>query len=181
MNLEAWDVSREVHYDHALLDELVSLRFIDAAHNVMIMGRSGSGRPSSRPRSGTPRSGAATRCTSSVVTGCSNDSKLRGWTTVTMPRSASCSASTSSCSTTSRSRPSTVRTPRTSTSSSSTAPQGPEHHHEQPGTDRVARADGRPAAGAVRDRSAAARRARASARWSQLPQAAGARSRRSRP
>jgi DNA replication protein DnaC len=44
MTLEAWDGSSEVTYDHALLDELVSLRFIDAAHNVMIMGPVGVGK-----------------------------------------------------------------------------------------------------------------------------------------
>lgn len=44
MTLEGWDSSSEVHYDHPLLDELVSLRFIDNAHNVMIMGPVGVGK-----------------------------------------------------------------------------------------------------------------------------------------
>lgn len=43
MCLEGWDASSEVGYDHQVLDELASLRFIDAAHNVMIMGPSGTG------------------------------------------------------------------------------------------------------------------------------------------
>lgn len=44
MTLESWDASSEVSYDHHVLDELASLRFIDAAHNVMIMGPVGVGK-----------------------------------------------------------------------------------------------------------------------------------------
>lgn len=38
MRLELWDDSAEVTYDHAMWDELCSLRFVEAAHNVVIMG-----------------------------------------------------------------------------------------------------------------------------------------------
>lgn len=44
MTLEHWDPSTEIGYDHTILDELVSLRFIDAANNVMILGPVGVGK-----------------------------------------------------------------------------------------------------------------------------------------
>jgi hypothetical protein len=37
MTLEAWDPSAKVTYDHAVLDELVGLRFVDAAQNVFVL------------------------------------------------------------------------------------------------------------------------------------------------
>jgi len=44
MTLEAWDQSAKVTYDHAVLDELVSLRFVDAAQNVFVLGPVGVGK-----------------------------------------------------------------------------------------------------------------------------------------
>ena len=44
MTLEHWDPASETSYDHTVLDELASLRFIDAAHNAMIMGPVGVGK-----------------------------------------------------------------------------------------------------------------------------------------
>jgi DNA replication protein DnaC len=44
MTLEAWDPSAKVTYDHAVLDELVSLRFVDAAQNVFVLGPVGVGK-----------------------------------------------------------------------------------------------------------------------------------------
>lgn len=44
MCLERWDDSAEVNYDHAMWDELCSLRFVDAGHNVVIMGPVGVGK-----------------------------------------------------------------------------------------------------------------------------------------
>ena len=44
MRLESWDATSDVGYDHQVLDELASLRFIDNAHNVMIMGPVGVGK-----------------------------------------------------------------------------------------------------------------------------------------
>jgi hypothetical protein len=38
MTLESWDPDAAVSYDRALLDELVSLRFVEDAHNVLILG-----------------------------------------------------------------------------------------------------------------------------------------------
>jgi DNA replication protein DnaC len=44
MQLDRWDSTTAVTYDRALLDELVSLRFIDAAHNIIVMGPVGVGK-----------------------------------------------------------------------------------------------------------------------------------------
>ncbi|MDQ2729962.1 MAG: ATP-binding protein [Actinomycetota bacterium] len=44
MRLEHWDDTAAVTYDRAILDELVSLRFVDAAHNVLILGPVGVGK-----------------------------------------------------------------------------------------------------------------------------------------
>ena len=44
MRLEHWDSSAAVTYDHAMWDELCSLRFVEAAHNVVIMGPVGVGK-----------------------------------------------------------------------------------------------------------------------------------------
>ncbi len=38
MVLENWDEATKVNFDHLVWDELCSLRFVDAGHNVMIMG-----------------------------------------------------------------------------------------------------------------------------------------------
>ena len=44
MTLEAWDPTATVAYDHRLWDELVSLRFVDNANNVIVMGPVGVGK-----------------------------------------------------------------------------------------------------------------------------------------
>ena len=44
MTLEAWDPSAQVSYDRAVLDELVSLRFVEAAHNAFVLGPVGTGK-----------------------------------------------------------------------------------------------------------------------------------------
>ena len=44
MVLEAWDPSAQVGYDRAIWSELVSLRFVDQAHNVLILGPVGVGK-----------------------------------------------------------------------------------------------------------------------------------------
>jgi len=44
MTLERWDASAQVSYDHAVLDELVSLRFVEAAHNAFVLGPVGVGK-----------------------------------------------------------------------------------------------------------------------------------------
>jgi DNA replication protein DnaC len=43
MSLDNWDDTTKVTFDHQTWDELCSLRFIDAGHNVMIMGPVGVG------------------------------------------------------------------------------------------------------------------------------------------
>lgn len=44
MQIEAWDPSTKVHFDKALLNELVTLRFLDAHHHVAIVGPVGVGK-----------------------------------------------------------------------------------------------------------------------------------------
>ena len=44
MTLERWDPTAQVSYDHAVLDELVSLRFVEAAHNAFVLGPVGVGK-----------------------------------------------------------------------------------------------------------------------------------------
>jgi DNA replication protein DnaC len=44
MVLEAWDDTAEVTYDRAIWSELVSLRFVEQAHNVLILGPVGVGK-----------------------------------------------------------------------------------------------------------------------------------------
>ena len=44
MSLDNWDDTTKVTFDHQVWDELCSLRFIDAGHNVMIMGPVGVGK-----------------------------------------------------------------------------------------------------------------------------------------
>ena len=44
MVLENWDEATKVNFDRAVWDELCSLRFVDAGHNVMIMGPVGVGK-----------------------------------------------------------------------------------------------------------------------------------------
>jgi DNA replication protein DnaC len=44
MQLEAWDPSAKVTYDHELLNELVSLRFLEARHHVALIGPCGVGK-----------------------------------------------------------------------------------------------------------------------------------------
>ena len=44
MCVENWDPDTKVTYDHQVFDELCSLRFVDAGHNVVIMGPVGVGK-----------------------------------------------------------------------------------------------------------------------------------------
>ena len=44
MQLENWDPSAKVHYDQELLNELVSLRFLEAHHHVALVGPVGVGK-----------------------------------------------------------------------------------------------------------------------------------------
>ena len=44
MVLEAWDPTAAVTYDHAVWSELVTLRFVEAAHNALILGPVGVGK-----------------------------------------------------------------------------------------------------------------------------------------
>jgi DNA replication protein DnaC len=44
MRLETWDTSAKVRYDQQLWNELVSLRFLDAAHGAVVVGPVGVGK-----------------------------------------------------------------------------------------------------------------------------------------
>jgi DNA replication protein DnaC len=44
MTLEAWDPDAKVTYDHTMWAELTSLRFVDDAHNVLLLGPVGVGK-----------------------------------------------------------------------------------------------------------------------------------------
>jgi DNA replication protein DnaC len=44
MCLENWDETTKVSFDHAVWDELCSLRFVDAGHNVLVLGPVGVGK-----------------------------------------------------------------------------------------------------------------------------------------
>jgi IstB-like ATP binding protein len=92
MTLDRWDDTAKVTYDHAIWNELCSLRFIDGGHNAVIMGQSGSARRFWPPPSVTPRSAAATACTSNAATGLSSGSGPAGSTTAMRWRCASCCA-----------------------------------------------------------------------------------------
>ena len=122
MTLDRWDDTAKVTYDHAVWNELCSLRFVDGGHNAVIMGPVGVG----KTFLATALGHAAVRRRYSVhFERCDRLLKRlrasRGSTTVTTSRCASCCASTSSSSMTSRSRRSTRSTPPMSTSSSSNA------------------------------------------------------------
>ena len=59
MTLERWDPSAQVNYDHAVLDELVSLRFVEAAHNAFVLGPVGVGKTFIATRWATSPAGGA--------------------------------------------------------------------------------------------------------------------------
>jgi IstB-like ATP binding protein len=62
MRLDAWDATAAVRYDQQLWNELVSLRFAEAAHGALILGP-GSARPTWPPPWATSPSAAASPCT----------------------------------------------------------------------------------------------------------------------
>ena len=121
MTLDRWDDTTKVTYDHAIWNELCSLRFVDSGHNAVIMGPVGVG----KTFLATALGHAAIRRRYSVhFERCDRLLKrLRASrsTTATRSRYANCCASICSSSTTSPSNPSTHSTPRMSTSSSSNA------------------------------------------------------------
>jgi len=72
MLAEAWDDSASVTFDHALWQELTTLRFVDNNHNALILDQSEWARRSSRRRSDTLDVGVVTECTSNAPTNCSS-------------------------------------------------------------------------------------------------------------
>lgn len=70
MRLEAWDATAKGTFDRALLNELASLRFLDAHAHVTIVGPA-SARPFWRTPSATSRAGAAPPSSPSAPIRCS--------------------------------------------------------------------------------------------------------------
>jgi hypothetical protein len=103
MRLDAWDTSAKVTFDRALLNELTTLRFLDAHAHVTIVGPVGVGKPFSPTPSATSRVAAARRCLPAAPTRCSKRSSTPDTITLSTPSSANSSPSISSSSTTSRS------------------------------------------------------------------------------
>ncbi len=54
MRLESWDDHDGLRYDRILFSDPASLRFADAATNILILGPSASGKPTSLPPSAIP-------------------------------------------------------------------------------------------------------------------------------
>jgi DNA replication protein DnaC len=92
--LEAWDPTAKVTFDHALLNELASLRFLDTHHNVLIVGPVGVGKTSSRTRSAASLAGAATPSSPCPWTRSSGPCATHGSRTPTSRSSAASSVST---------------------------------------------------------------------------------------
>ena len=88
MRLDTWDTTAAVRYDQQLWNELVSLRFAEAAHGALILGPSASARPTWPPRWATSPSAAASPCTWPAPATCSSASKPPGWTTAPKPSTA---------------------------------------------------------------------------------------------
>ena len=72
--LEHWDATAKVTFDRALLNELVSLRFLESHHHVAIVGPVGVGKTFSPTPWATSPAGAAIPCSPSAPTRCSRRS-----------------------------------------------------------------------------------------------------------
>ena len=89
MRLDTWDPAAAVRYDQQLWNELVSLRFAEAAHGALLLGPVGRrARPIWPPRWATSPSAAASPSTWPAPATCSNASKPPGWTTAPKPSTA---------------------------------------------------------------------------------------------
>ena len=72
----------------AVRNELTSLRFLDGPHGAWLLGPVGVGKPTWPPRWATSRFAAASGCTCSARTSCSNASRPPASTTASRPRCA---------------------------------------------------------------------------------------------
>ena len=72
MTLEHWDASAAVTYDKAVLDELVTLRFVEDAYNTLVLGPVGVGKTFLATALGHIACRRRVRATSSAPTGSSN-------------------------------------------------------------------------------------------------------------
>lgn len=90
MHLNAWNPTAKVTFDRALLNELASLRFLDAHAHVAIVGPVGVGKTFLAHALGhIACQGRRHRATPSAPTRCSRRSSTPGWTTAMKPSSAS--------------------------------------------------------------------------------------------
>lgn len=89
LQLEAWDPTAQVTYDRALLNELVSLRFLEVTPTSRSSVTSAWARRSSRTRSATSPAVAVPRCSPCAPTRCSRPSSTHGWIAPTRPSCAS--------------------------------------------------------------------------------------------
>jgi DNA replication protein DnaC len=92
MRLDTWDPSAAVRYDQQLWNELVSLRFTEAAHGALVLGPVGVGKTHLATALGhiavRRRLAAASPCTWPAPATCSSASKPPGWTTAPKPSTA---------------------------------------------------------------------------------------------
>lgn len=86
LRLDTWDATAAVHYGQQLWTELTSLLLLDDPHGALLLGPTGVGKPTVRPRSGTSPCAAATASTRPAPTSCSNASRPPGWTTASRPK-----------------------------------------------------------------------------------------------
>jgi DNA replication protein DnaC len=95
MQLELWDATARVTYDHTLWNELVSLRFLERPAHLIIVGPVGVGKTFLAHALGHIACRHATRCSRYAPTRCSRLLSTRGSTTPTRRSCASSSPWTS--------------------------------------------------------------------------------------
>src|SRR5258707_4446809 len=78
MRTETWDPTAAIRYDQRLWNELVSLRFLDGPHGVLVLGPLASARPTWPPPWATSLSAAAAPSTWPAPTSCSSASPQPG-------------------------------------------------------------------------------------------------------
>jgi hypothetical protein len=78
MVLERWDKTAKVTYDRRVMNELVSLRFVEDHRNVVVLG---SARPFSRTRLATSAAARDSTCGCCAPTPCCGCSSRAAWTT----------------------------------------------------------------------------------------------------
>ena len=170
MTLDRWDDTAKVTYDHAVLDELCSLRFVDAGHNAVIMGPVGVG----KTFLATALGHAAVRRRYSVTSNAPTRllKRLRAVPARQQPRRRDPQTPARRPAHPRRLRPPALdaaRHRRHLRAHRRTPPRRRHRRHLQPGTDRMARPDGRPPPRPISHRPAPVRRLRTRPRRRVLP------------